>query len=76
VRNVTITLDDETAMWARVEAARNDTSVSRFVGQMLRRQMLDRANYARAQESFLSRGPVPLGVEGERYPSRDEVHER
>ena len=39
MRNVTITLDDETAAWARIEAARRDTSVSRLVGEMLREKM-------------------------------------
>ena len=30
MRNVTITLDEETARWARVEAAMRGTSVSRL----------------------------------------------
>ncbi|WP_376695235.1 hypothetical protein [Wenzhouxiangella sp. EGI_FJ10305] len=35
MKNVTITLDPETARWARMEAARRNTSVSRLVGEML-----------------------------------------
>lgn len=76
VRNVTITLDDETARWARIEAARNDTSVSKLVGAMLREHMNRRNEYERAMRSYLSRGPVPMGAPGQRLPTRDELYER
>jgi hypothetical protein len=32
---MTVTLEKEVARWARVEAARNDTSVSRFLADLL-----------------------------------------
>lgn len=34
LRNVTITVDDEVARWARVRAAEEDTSVSHLVGDL------------------------------------------
>ena len=76
VRNVTISLDEETALWARMEAARRDTSVSRFVGDLLRRQMLNEEEYARARRSYGRRSPVPLSHGAHRYPTRDDVHTR
>ena len=76
MRNVTITLDDETARWARVEAARQDTSVSKMVGAMLRERMQREDAYERAKRSYLSRKPVPLGKKGDRYPTREEIYER
>lgn len=39
LRNVTITLEEEVARWARVEAARKDTSVSRYLANVLKQQM-------------------------------------
>jgi hypothetical protein len=39
LKNVTVTLDAETARWARIEAARRETSLSRFLGDLLRREM-------------------------------------
>jgi hypothetical protein len=36
MRNVAITLDDETASWVRVYAAGQRLSVSRFVGEVLK----------------------------------------
>ncbi len=39
LRNVTVTLEEEVAQWARIEAARQDTSVSRLLGALLRERM-------------------------------------
>ena len=74
-RNVTVTLDEETARWARVEAAKRDTSVSRLLGSLLRDHMQRERNYEEAKRAFLSREPVPLERKGE-YPRREELHDR
>ena len=39
LRNVTVTLEEEVARWARVEAARQDVSVSRLLGSLLKELM-------------------------------------
>jgi hypothetical protein len=41
LKNVTITLDEDVARWARIWAAERDTSVSRLVGELLREKMLE-----------------------------------
>jgi hypothetical protein len=76
VRNVTIALDDETARWARIEAAKRDTSVSRMVGEMLRELMTEADEYERAQRSFLDRAAMKLSEPQSPYPSREEIHAR
>ena len=45
MKNVTITLDRETAAWTRVHAARRNLSVSRFVGEVLREHMRESREY-------------------------------
>jgi hypothetical protein len=75
-RNVTITLDDETARWARVEAARQDTSVSRFVGALLRERMEAQQEYGEARDRYLARPAAVLSDPRCAYPSRDELHAR
>ena len=75
MRNVTITLDEEVARWVRVWAAEHDTSVSRFVGELLKARMESESGYERARKAFLARGPKTLKKQGE-YPSREEIHER
>jgi len=76
VKNVTITLDEETAKWARLEAARRDTSVSRLVGELLREYMTATSAYEASREEYLSRRPRALSKRGSRYPRRDDVHDR
>ena len=76
MKNVTITLDEETAAWARIYAAEHNTSVSRIVGEMLQRQMRDGQKYAEAMQRFLARKPVRLKRAGKRYATRDELHDR
>jgi len=74
LRNVTVTLETEVARWARLEAARKETSVSRLLGGILRERMLEEEGYARAMRRALARKPF-LKTEG-RYLSREEVHDR
>ena len=42
LRNVTVTLEEDVAQWARIEAARQDTSVSRLLGELLKERMSSR----------------------------------
>jgi len=74
-RNVTITLNDETARWARVEAARRDTSVSQLVGDLLHEHMERDLAYESAARTYASVRPQELKRDG-KYPSRDELHDR
>jgi len=76
MKNVTITLDDKTAAWVRVYAARHQTSVSRMVGEMLQQRMQESREYDAAMRRFLARKPVRLKRAGARYAARDELHER
>ena len=76
MRNVTITLDDETADWARIEAARQDTSVSRFVAGLLRERMDHDDRYEQARRSHLAQQPSDLSSGTGAYPSREELHQR
>jgi hypothetical protein len=76
VRNVTITLDEETAQCARIEAARRDTSVSRWFGQLLEERRRTSLDSQRARDASLHRSGAPLTPHGSPLPSRDELHER
>ena len=76
MKNVTITLDEEVARWARIKAAEQDTSVSRLVGEMLREKMTNEQSYQSSMKRYLSRKPRPLSHRGAKYPTREEIHER
>ena len=76
MKNVTITLDEETAGRVRVEAAQKEMSVSRYVGEVLREHMRKRDDYQRAMQRFLALKPVKLKGPGEKYPKREELYDR
>lgn len=76
VRNVTITLDDDTARWTRVEAAKADQSVSKWIGQILDERRRQSHDYEAAREAYASRAAVALKPTTDRYPTRDELHDR
>jgi hypothetical protein len=76
MKNVTITLDEEVARWARIRAAEAETSVSRLVGEMLREKMVTEQGYRSAREQFSSVRPRRLRGRGRPQPTRDELHDR
>ncbi len=45
MKHVTITLEDEVSRWAKIWAAKNDTSVSKLLGQLLKERMLEEQGY-------------------------------
>lgn len=79
--NLTITTDEETLCWARIEAAKKNISVSKLVGEILAEQRKKRDEYDRAMEEFLSREPwllpeEPPREDGRRWPTREEIYDR
>jgi len=76
VKNVTITLDSETAAWTRVHAAQRNLSVSRFVGEVLRGHMRESREYDEAMKRYLTKGPFKLRGRPQPYPKREELYDR
>lgn len=76
MKNVTITLEEEVARWARVWAAEHDTSVSRMLGETLKEKMQKEGGYARAQASYFSRQAKPLKDREATYPQRSALYDR
>ncbi len=76
MKNITITVDEKTAEWARHAAAQRGMSLSRYVGEMLERNMRQSSEYERAMRRYLDKEPQKLKKRGARYPTRDERHER
>jgi hypothetical protein len=74
LRNVTVTLEEQVARWARIEAARNKTSVLRLLGAILKECMLNDHGYKRAMRHALARRAFVKSVG--RYLSRQETHDR
>jgi len=75
MKNVTVTLREEVAQWARIHAARENKSVSRLLGEILHERMLQEEDYDRALQQYLAVKPVALKKSGA-YPRRASLHER
>jgi hypothetical protein len=60
-----VTLEEDTAQWARIEAARQDTSVSRLLGALLKERMSAQngstSEAAKRLASFGKRHKLSLG---------------
>ncbi|MEJ0084643.1 MAG: hypothetical protein WDO72_03085 [Pseudomonadota bacterium] len=76
MKNITVTLDSETAAWVRVKAAEKSMSVSRFLGELLQREMKQRLDYQRAMERYLSKPPYKIRDSDEPLPKREELYDR
>lgn len=74
MKNVTVTMEDSVADWARMEAARRNTSVSRLIGEMLAEKMRHDDAYERAMREALQF--KSFGTSDGRYPTRDELYDR
>lgn len=75
MKNVTVSMEESVADWARIEAARRNTSVSKLIGEMLAEKMRHDDAYERAMNEWLNRDPR-WKSDGAPYPSREETHDR
>lgn len=76
MKNVTITVAEDVAQWARVEAARRGMSLARMVGELLRERMELARGYREAQQAFSSVVARPLRDRDHSLPKREELHDR
>ncbi|MBN8995520.1 MAG: hypothetical protein J0H63_05585 [Rhizobiales bacterium] len=73
MKNVTITLDEEVAHWARVEAAREGKSLSRWIGDSLREEMEASVDQNSGVRTLLALKPGKLSIDG-KLPHHSEYH--
>jgi len=76
MKNLTITLDEETARLARIRAAERDMSLSRFIGEALRKELRHDEEYEAAYRAWRAQKPFPLKGAPQPYPKREELYDR
>ncbi len=76
MKNVTVTLDEETAARARVEAAERKMSLSRYIGEVLRKELRHADAYEAAYRAWRAEKPWPLKGAPRPYPKREELYDR
>jgi hypothetical protein len=76
VKNLTITLDEETARLARIRASDREMSLSRYVGEVLRKELRHDEAYEAAYRAWRLEKPFPLKGPPEVYPRREALYDR
>ena len=74
LKNVTVTIPEEVALWARKKAAEENTSVSRLIARMLEAQMRHSDDYSDAYRRWTELPSMDLNAANRL--SREEAHER
>ena len=74
--NVTVTVEEGTLERAKVEAAKKNLSLSRFVGEVLREHLGKRDAYEIAMRESLAEKPLGLKGPWKPYPKREELYDR
>jgi hypothetical protein len=77
MKNVTVTLDEETAARARVQAAERNMSLSRYIGEVLSKELRHADEYEAAYRAWRNdRKPWPLKGAPQAYPKREDLYDR
>ena len=76
MKNVTVSLPEDTAQWVRVEAAKADRSVSAWLADLLSDTKCRSDDYDAAMERCLAIRPRKLAWTDGRKPVREELHDR
>ncbi len=76
MKNVTVSLDASVARWARIKAAEQDKSLSRFRAELLEERMKHESDYDAARRRFKEGKPFAFREPGEKLPTRDEIYDR
>jgi hypothetical protein len=76
MKNVTVTLDEDTAARARVQAAERNMSLSRYIGEVLRKELRHADEYEAAYRAWRKSKPFPLKGAPQPYPKREEIYDR
>jgi len=75
LKNITITVPEEVARWARKAAAEDNTSVSKLVGRMLEEEMRRRDEYWEAYGRMKKIEPIE-GFDASKRLKREDLYDR
>ena len=76
MKNITITLPEETARWLRIKAAENERSVSKWLAELLEGMQRREDEYEVAMKRYLAIKPRKMEWVDGRKPTREELHDR
>ena len=75
MKNVTVTMKEDALEWVRIKAARDNASVSRYLGELVEQARARDGAYERSMRAALKFQPLPF-AKNTRYLNRDEANDR
>ncbi len=75
MKSVSVTMAEDALEWVRVKAARDNTSISRYLGQLVEQARARDGIYERSMRAALKFRPLAF-PKNTRYLSRDEANGR
>ena len=75
MKNVTVTMAEDALQWVRVKAARDNASISRYLGQLVEQARAHDRIYERSMRAALKFQPLAF-PKNTRYLSRDKANGR
>jgi len=75
MKNVTISMDEDTLAWVRAQAARKGLSVSAYLGQSAVKDRAADSDFETDMEAFLATPRAPMS-DGGRTFNREELYDR
>ncbi len=76
MKNVTITLEEQTAARAHRQAAQLGMNQSRYVGEVLEKSLRESCDYERSMRRFFALKSRVINKSGAPYPKREELYDR
>lgn len=75
MKNITISVSEDLARWARIWAAEHDSSISALLSRLLQEKRESESRYQSSMDNFFSRPASPIS-DGSSYPRRDSLYDR
>lgn len=75
-QNLTISLEKELIKKAKIVAAKQETSVTGLLSELLKKIVSEEESYEKARQKALKKLEKGYSLGGKKISSRDELHER
>ena len=75
MKNVTVSMEEDALEWVRIKAARDNASVSRYLGELVEQARARDGAYERSMRAALKFQPLSF-PKNTKYLSRDEANSR
>lgn len=73
-KNITLSLPEQVLRWLKVESAKEQMSLSKYVSRLLAAQVKHDRNYEESMKQYFARGAF-INNQGVPYPGRSDLYD-